>query len=123
MERILSFIKIAVFIAKQNNLCYTRNRNFFTIRMRDAMEENKTKIKVTEENLKELEAALPKEEQWQNLDISNDFMFAKVMRNPEFCKGILERLLEIRIARIEYPETQKVVTFPKMQKVYIWMFM
>ena len=29
---------------------------------------------------------IPEEQLWENLKISNDFMFAKVMRNPELCK-------------------------------------
>lgn len=53
---------------------------------------------------------------WENLKISNDFMFAKVMRNPELCKGMLERLLEINIDHIEYPEEQKVIDIAKESK-------
>lgn len=52
---------------------------------------------------------------WENLKISNDFMFAKVMRNKELCKGILERLMEIRID-IEYSEEQKVIDIAKDSK-------
>ena len=29
------------------------------------------------------------------------------MQNPELCKGVIERLLEIKVERIEYPELQK----------------
>lgn len=47
---------------------------------------------------------IPESQLWENLKISNDFMFAKVMRNPELCKEMLERLLEITIDYIEYPE-------------------
>lgn len=56
------------------------------------------------------------EELWENLKISNDFIFAKVMRNPELCKGILERLLGITIDHIEYPEEQKVIDIAKDSK-------
>ncbi len=59
---------------------------------------------------------LPEEQLWENLKISNDFMFAKVMRNPELCKGILERLLGITIDHIEYPEEQKVIDIAKDSK-------
>ncbi len=59
---------------------------------------------------------LPEEQLWENLKISNDFMFAKVMRNPELCKGILERLLGIVIDHIEYPEEQKVIDIAKDSK-------
>ena len=59
---------------------------------------------------------IPEEQLWENLKISNDFMFAKVMRNPELCKGILERLLGIMIDHIGYPEEQKVIDIAKNSK-------
>ena len=59
---------------------------------------------------------IPEEQLWKNLRISNDFMFAKVMRNPELCKGMLERLLDIQIDYIEYPEEQKVIDISKDSK-------
>lgn len=43
-------------------------------------------------------------------------MFAKVMRNPELCKGMLERLLDIQIDHIEYPEEQKAINISKDSK-------
>ena len=70
--------------------------------------------------MKQLESTvmitLPEEQLWENLKISNDFMFAKVMRNPELCKGILERLLGVTIDHIEYPEEQKVIDIAKDSK-------
>lgn len=36
-------------------------------------------------------------------------MFAKVMRDPELCRKMLERLLEMDISAIEYPEEQKTI--------------
>lgn len=36
-------------------------------------------------------------------------MFAKIMRDRTLCKKMLERLLEIEIARIELPEEQKTI--------------
>ena len=45
---------------------------------------------------------------WENLGISNDFLFGKVMQNPELCKELLQRILpDLKIDRIEYPELQK----------------
>ena len=41
---------------------------------------------------------------WENLDITDDFLFGKVMRNPEICKRMIEAILDIKIERIEYPE-------------------
>lgn len=63
-----------------------------------------------------VEDIIPEEQRWENLKISNDFMFAKVMRNPELCKGMLERLLDISIDHIEYPEEQKVIDISKDSK-------
>jgi len=45
---------------------------------------------------------------WEELSISNDFLFGKVMQNPELCRGLLQRILpDLKIERIEYPELQK----------------
>ena len=46
-------------------------------------------------------------QKYQDLTISNDFMFAKVMRNRKLCKKLLEIILDIEIEKIEYPEEQK----------------
>ncbi len=49
-------------------------------------------------------------EAWEKLGISNDFMFGKIMQNPELCKKLLQRILpELIIDRVEYPEVQKVI--------------
>ena len=42
--------------------------------------------------------------------MSDDFMFGYVMRNPEICKELLERLLKIKIEKLEYPELQKSIS-------------
>ena len=45
---------------------------------------------------------------WEELGIANDFLFGKIMRNPELCKGLLQRILpDLDIDYLEYPETQK----------------
>lgn len=45
---------------------------------------------------------------WETLRLSNDFLFGKVMQNPELCKELLQRILpDLQIDRIEYPELQK----------------
>ena len=46
----------------------------------------------------------------EDLVFSDDFMFGAVMREPEICKGVLERLLKIKIEHIESPELQKQIT-------------
>lgn len=45
---------------------------------------------------------------WENLGISNDFMFGKIMQNPRLCKELLQRILpELEIERVEYPEANR----------------
>ena len=47
---------------------------------------------------------------WEELQISNDFIFGKVMQDPKLCKGLLQRILPgLKIDHIEYPETQKAI--------------
>ena len=43
----------------------------------------------------------------EELTFTDDYMFGYVMRNEEICKGLLERLLKIKIEKLEYPELQK----------------
>ena len=45
----------------------------------------------------------------ESLTIIDDFMFGAVMSDPSLCKPLLERILNIRIERIEYPALQKVI--------------
>ena len=45
---------------------------------------------------------------WEDLSISNDFLFGKVMQDVELCRELLQRILpELDIDHIEYPELQK----------------
>ena len=43
----------------------------------------------------------------EELTITDDFMFGAVMRNPRYCKPLLELVLGVKIRKIEYPELQK----------------
>ncbi len=43
----------------------------------------------------------------EELRFTDDFMFCRVMKCPELCKGVIERLLGIKVKKIEYPELQK----------------
>ena len=43
----------------------------------------------------------------EELKFTDDFIFCRVMQNPDLCKGVIERLLGIKVERIEYPELQK----------------
>ena len=44
---------------------------------------------------------------FEDLEFSDDFIFCKIMHNPEICAGVIERLLHIKVDHIEYPELQK----------------
>ena len=47
---------------------------------------------------------------WEELQISNDFIFGKIMQDPKLCRGLLQRILpQLKIDHIEYPETQKTI--------------
>ena len=43
------------------------------------------------------------------LFFTDDFMFGTVMKNKIICKGIIERLLHIKVGKIEYPSLQKTI--------------
>ena len=42
----------------------------------------------------------------EELELADDYMFMAVMRDEEICKELLERLLKIKIEKVEYPELQ-----------------
>ncbi len=46
---------------------------------------------------------------WEELQIRNDFLFAKVMRDKKICIALLETLLKTKITDIEYLEEQKTI--------------
>ena len=60
---------------------------------------------------------------WENLDITDDFLFGKVMRNPEICKQMIEAILDIHIERIEYPEEQKVIDMTADSKFVVLIYL
>lgn len=45
----------------------------------------------------------------KELNLEDDFLFAKVMSDKEICKTFLEKLLEIEIYKVEIPENQKTI--------------
>lgn len=49
------------------------------------------------------------EKRLENLTIKDNFMFGAVMRDPKKCKPLLEKILGIKIKKIEYPELEKVI--------------
>ena len=40
----------------------------------------------------------------------DDFMFGAIMKNEHICRGVLERLLRMKIGKIEYPTLQKSIS-------------
>ena len=44
---------------------------------------------------------------FEELTFADDFMFNKVMHDPEICGEVIERLLHIKVDHIVYPEIQK----------------
>ncbi len=48
---------------------------------------------------------------WEDLTISDDYMFKLVMRHKRFCKKLLETILNIKIKRITYLEDEKSLKF------------
>ncbi|MCM1534718.1 MAG: Rpn family recombination-promoting nuclease/putative transposase [Clostridium sp.] len=46
---------------------------------------------------------------FEELQLKDDFMFSIVMRNPKFCKPFLERVLDIKISRLEYAKSQNII--------------
>ena len=43
------------------------------------------------------------------LTFADDFMFGAVMRDANICAKVIERLLKIKVSRVEYPELQKAI--------------
>lgn len=50
-----------------------------------------------------------KETAFEKLQLKDDFMFGVIMRNPKYCKPFLERLLNLSISHIEYPDVQHTI--------------
>ena len=53
---------------------------------------------------------------FEELEFSDDWMFKKVMENKEICKKVIERLLNIQVADITYPELDKTISPYYMSK-------
>jgi len=46
---------------------------------------------------------------FDQLTFSDDWMFQKVLQNPEVCAELVERLLHINVDHVEYPELEKAI--------------
>lgn len=53
---------------------------------------------------------------WEELTISDNYMFQLVMREPKLCKHLLERILKIKIKDIQFPEYEKTILSSLEQK-------
>ena len=42
----------------------------------------------------------------QELNLADDFLFARVMENEEVCKAVLEKILDLKISRLKLVESQ-----------------
>ena len=45
----------------------------------------------------------------QTLNLSDDFLFAKVMADSEICRRVLEKILQVPIRRISAPTAQRTI--------------
>lgn len=58
--------------------------------------------------LEEFEQTLPPSMRWENLTLANDFLFGRIMRDPELCTEMIRRILpHMDIGHIEFAHTQK----------------
>lgn len=48
-------------------------------------------------------------QRWESLQIKNDYIFSKVMRDKEICIALLEMLLKLKIKDIVYLEEEKTI--------------
>ena len=47
---------------------------------------------------------------FEDLTFADHYIFEKVLQNPDICKELLERLLKIKIEKLEYPEMGKTIS-------------
>jgi len=47
---------------------------------------------------------------FQDLTFTDHYMFEKVLQNKDICKQLLERLLKIKIEKLEFPELEKEIS-------------
>ena len=50
-----------------------------------------------------------KMKKYEELELRDDFMFSRIMSDPEFVKPLLETILGVKIRKIVYPQTQKTI--------------
>ncbi len=52
---------------------------------------------------------MPFRKNWEDLQISDNFLFLKVMSNPGLCRRFLEKLLRLEIREIKIAQTEKAI--------------
>ena len=53
---------------------------------------------------------------WQDVTITENFLFEKVMHNQRICKRLIEKILGITIQSIEFPEAEKAIDIRRDSK-------
>ena len=46
---------------------------------------------------------------WEDLDITDDFIFSRVMRNKKLCRTLLEMILKVKIGKIKFLTSQHTI--------------
>ena len=72
--------------------------------------DKKSIVNIERSEYNELQAQVVDEKPYKDfkdLDLTNNFLFSKVMQDPELCKELLEIILDVEIERIEYSEMEK----------------
>lgn len=55
---------------------------------------------------------------WNDVTLTDDYLFSQIMRDEEFCKLFVEMLMGIKITREAYLEAQKEVNlFPQTKGI------
>lgn len=44
---------------------------------------------------------------WEELDITDNYLFCKIMSEPAFCKEMIERILDIKVKSLTFPGAEK----------------
>ena len=53
---------------------------------------------------------------WEQLTITDNYLFQLVMRRKHLCKQLIEKILQIRIKDIAYPDTEKTIFSDPLMK-------
>ena len=72
--------------------------------------DKKSIVNIPKSGYNEKQAGIGEEKPYKDfkeLDLTNNFLFLKVMQDPELCRKLLEIILDVEIERIEYSEKEK----------------